>query len=66
MKISPYVRLSLLVSLSLLGIIAGVSANPSEPAPVVERPNSEILLLLGGIGLLAALFGGKIRRSNRF
>jgi hypothetical protein len=66
MKVLLCIRLSLLVALSLLGVIAGASANPSSPAPVAERPSSEILLILGGVGLLAALFGGKIRRSNRF
>lgn len=58
-------RSAFLVGLSLFALTAGARANPANPAPPVERPSGSVLMILGGAGMLAVLFGGKVRRSDR-
>jgi hypothetical protein len=58
-------RSALLVGLSLFALTACAWANPASPTPPVERPSGSVLMILGGAGLLAVLFGGKVRRSDR-
>jgi hypothetical protein len=58
-------RSAFLVGLSLFALTAGAWANPASPVPPVERPSGSVLMLLGGAGLIAVLFGGRIRRADR-
>ena len=58
-------RAAFLVALSFCTLTVAAWSNPSSPAPPVERPDGSLLLLLGGVGLIALLFGGRTQRSRR-